>query len=280
MDVSNISQLFQIRNVFTEGKATSVQAGTSNDLIRQLSNQIIDKQQCGTVTDAATVPHKIRMDIYDKEDTSQPLEEMAQGALKYYLQVTKVFAASSAGQEQDLLDFKERLQKMDETIQGYQDILNGKSALPEGLEMDDIIQSLAKAMTNREEFVRNGVTYLNKWSSCFVTSDFFNNHMQKILGENKFAGKDQSTWMLDTSTSDIYSEIDRVLTETRDVTEELNQGIQRIYDALSKYESTDNYKKYLESRSAEYVSYFDKLEATSIQQIILHNLRQGPLKEV
>lgn len=280
MDISNISQLFQKSNVLTGGRHIAGQAATPSDLLQQISNQIVNKQQGRSEVKAPAKAQEIRMDTYDKEDSSQPLEEMARGALEYYLQVTKIFCSSSAAQEQNLLDFKERLQKMDETIQGYQDILSGKTSLPEGLSMDDIIQSLTREMANREEFVRDGVAQLNKWSGYFVTSDYFDKHMQKILGENKFADKDCSNWELDLSVSNIYSEIDRVLAETRSVTEELNQGVQRIYDMLKKYGSEDKYTVYLESWRSEYGSYFAQIEAKSIQQLILENLMQGPLQEV
>lgn len=280
MDMSNISQLFQKSNVLTGGRHIAGQAATPSDLLQQISSQIVDKQQGSSEAKAPVKAQEIRMDTYDKEDSSQPLEEMARGALEYYLQVTKIFCSSSAAQEQDLLDFKERLQEMDETIQGYQDILNGKTALPEGFSMENIIQSLAKAKANREEFIRDGVAHLNKWSGYFVTSDYFDKHMQKILGENKFEGKERSNWILDSSVSDIYSEIDRVLAETQSVTEELNRGVQKIYDMLKNNGSEDKYKTWLESCSSEYESYFDQIEAKSIQQLIMENLMQGSLHEI
>lgn len=285
MDMSNISHLFQKTSVFQAGgpftasKQASAQA-TAPSMLQQISNRMVSEQQSSAELDAAAKAKEIKMDTYDKTDSTQSLEEMPSEVLEYYLHVTKMFATSSGRQEQDLLDFKERLQGMDETIQSYQDILDGKAALPKNLNMEDVAQSLSKATQNREQFVKDGVEHLNKWSDYFVTSDNFDNHMQKVLDENKFSGKDGSHWMLDASASDIYSEIDRVLENTHNVTEELDRGVQRIYDVLESRGSGDKYKQYLESWRSERGSYFDQVEAKDIQQLIQENLMRGPMQEI
>lgn len=86
--------------------------------------------------------------------------------------------------------------------------------------------------------------------------------------------------MLDASASDIYSEIDRVLANTHNVTEDLDRGVQRIYDVLESRGSGDKYKQYLESWRSERGSYFDQTEAKDIQQLMQENLMRGPLHEV
>lgn len=275
MDMSNISHLFQTNNILLAGgKQTTKQTEAPSDILQQISEQTIRKQQGSTEAAAAAKAQEIKMDTYDKTDTSQPLEEMPREVLEYYLHVSKLFSTSSSRQEQDLLDSKDKLQGMDKTIQGYQDIIDGKSVLPEGLKMEDVVQSLAKAKQNREQFVKDGVEHLNKWSDYFVTSNNFDTHMKKVLGENKFAGKDRSNWMLDTA--DIYSEIDRVLAETRSVTEELDRGIQQIYNVLESRGFGDKYKHYLESWRAERGSYFDQFKAKNVQQLIQDNLMRDP----
>lgn len=284
MDLSNISQTFQKINVFqaggliAAGKQSAAQATAPGSMLQQISDQTIDRQQGIADADAAAKTKEIKMDAYDKADAAQSLEGKPSEVLEYYLHVTKIFATSAGRQEQELLDFKERLQGMDETIQSYQDILAGKSALPQGLNAEDVSQLLSKATQSREQLVKDGVERLNQWSDYFVTSDNFDKHMQTVLGENPFAGAESSEWRLDAAGSDIYSEIDRVLNNTHRVTETLDRGVRQIYDALESRGSGDKYKQYLESWRWERGSYFDRTEAKDIRQLIQENLMRGPLQ--
>ena len=59
------------------------------------------------------------------------------------------------------MDFKEQLQEWDRTIQGYQDILDGKVALPEGHTMQSILWSYQTAQRNREQFLQDGIAHIN-----------------------------------------------------------------------------------------------------------------------
>lgn len=286
MDVSKIAHLFQQNNMLYANNSISKcnrfsqQADTTSDMIKKISNQIITPKQGSADAESAKETQTIKMDTYTKTDSSQSLEEMPREVLEYYMGVTKLFANSSSSQEQDLLAFKERLQGMDQTIQGYQDILDGKAALPKELKTEDVIHSITEAKQMREQFVKDGVEHLNKWSSYFITSDIFDNLMQKVLGENKFAGQDGSNWMLDVSAADLYTEIDRVLTETQSVTAELERGIKRIYNVLKDRGFGDEYQHFLKSWHSELGSYFDQIEAKDVQQLMLDNLMQMPLQEV
>lgn len=279
MDMSNIAQLFQKNILLAGGRQAAKQAAVPGDMLQKLAERMIGEQQGSSKADAAAKAQEIELDAYDRTDDSKSLEEMPREVLEYYLHVTKMFSTSSGRQEQDLLDFKERLQGMDETIQGYRDILDGKSALAEGLSMEDVMKSLSKATQERERFVKDGIAHLNKWSGYFVTSDSFDGHMQKVLGENLFAGKDRSNWTLDPSASDLYSEIDRVLAETHRVTEELDRGVRRIYDVLESRGLGDKYQNHLEAWRSERGSYFDQIEAKDVQRLIQENLMRGPLQE-
>lgn len=255
-----------------------MQAAAPSNMLRKISAQMINGQQGIAEADAAAKAKEIKMDMYDKTDAAQSLEEMPSEVLEYYLHVTKMFAASAARQEQDLLDFKSRLQGMDETIQSYQDILAGKSALPESLNLEDVSQLLSKATQSREQFVKDGVEHLNQWGDDFVTSDNFDKHMKTALGENPFAGAEPSAWILDASASDIYSEIHRVLDNTHRVTEALDRGVQRIYDMLESRGAGDQYKQYLGSWRWERGSYFDQTGAKDILRLMQENGMGGPLQ--
>lgn len=272
MNMPNISNMFQKNILFAGGKQAAKNRTAPCDTLQQLSSQIIGKQQ-GSDKENAKL-HKLKVDTYDKTESSQDLDEMSDGALKYYLHVSKIFSTSSQRQEQDLLDFKDKLQEMDKSIKNYQDILNGHTELPENLKMEDVAQALTKATENREQFIKDGVSHLNKWSKYFITDDNFNNHMQKVLGDNKFAGRSPSDWMIDTSDSDIYSKIDKALAETHSITEELDRAVQKIYNMLEKDNPTDKYKHFLESWVSEDSLYFKQIDNNNIQAMILDNLKK------
>lgn len=285
MDLSNLSELFQKTNalqaggLFAGAKQAAKQAVPS-DMLQQISDKMITQEQGAAETEVAKKTLEIKLDTYTKTDSSRPLEEMPEEVLAIYMHITKLFANSASRQEQDLRDFKERLQGMDQTIQAYQDVLDGKSALPKGLNAEDVIKSITKAKEAREQLVKDGVEHLNRWSGDFITSDYYDTHIKKVLGENQFAGRDSSDWELDSSSSDIYAEIDRVLENTHSVTAELDRGVERIYNVLKERGFEDKYKHYVESWRSENGSYFNNIQAKSIQQIIMDNLKSGPLNEV
>ena len=93
-----------------------------------------------------------------------------------------------------------------------------------------------------------------------------------------FGAKDSSTWLIDPSASDIYGEIDRVLSEAHGVTEELQKGVDNIYSILEERGYGEKYKDYLRSWADPQNSYFDKTEEMNIQKLMIERLMKEPLK--
>lgn len=77
------------------------------------------------------------------------------------------------------MDFKEQLQEWDRTIQGYQDTLDGKAALPEGHTMQSILWSYQTAQRNREQFLQDGIAHINGYQYDEL---FSNKRVFEILG--------------------------------------------------------------------------------------------------
>lgn len=273
--------MFQQNSVLRAGGAAQAlqQKSTPSSMLNQISSQIIDRQDGLAEMESASKAQELKRDAYVKIETSQALDEAPREIVEYYAHVFKIFSNSSTRQENNLIAFKEKLQDMDATIQGYQDIMDGKSALPEGMGIEDISQSLESAKQTRAQFWNDGVKHLNKWGDDWVTSDAYDCHANKVLGENKFAGMDSSYWKLDASAADPYAEIDRALAATQSVTKELGRGIDSLTSLLKKHGYGEEYQRYLQSRNTQVSSFFDYAQAATVQQLMLDHLKSMPLQE-
>ena len=120
-------------------------------------------------------------------------------------------------------------------------------------------------------------------SSSFKTGSLILTTLKNVLGEDTFsafAAKEPSNWTIDPSASDIYSEIDRVLSEAHGVTDELQQGVDNIYSILQERGYGEKYKGYLDSWADPQNSYFDLTEEMNIQKLMIERLMQEPLLEM
>lgn len=283
MNLANISHLFQRSSLFqassllTAGKQNLGTPAASENMLQQISNQIIAKQQGEDGVSKTVKAQERLMDTYTEADSSSSLNEMSNGALEYYLGVSKFFSRIAEGQEKELISFRDNLQKIDSTIQGYQDILDGQEPLGNGQTVEDVTRFLAKAQQHREQFFNDGIEKLN-YEQKPCADKVFDRFMVKVFGENKFAEKDASDWNVDASASDIYAEIDRVIGETRSFKDEMERGVQKIYNILEERGYGDKYREYLKSGNPKYVSSFDQFAC--VQQMMIDNLMRTPLHEV
>ncbi len=122
---------------------------------------------------------------------------------------------SSICQENALMEYRNQLSAYDKTIQDYQDILDGKTALPDQMRIEDISQLLEATKEARETFLQKGAEKLNEMSAQGVDLNSLGSAYD-ILVPN--GSRDNERWNIDPSADDIYSEIDHALTSTRKVT--------------------------------------------------------------
>lgn len=239
MDMSRLSFAFQQNNIFAVkspfNKMLGQQQNPVTDVLNQISNKMIDTQARRAELESKIKTQEIKMDSYTQTDTTSALEEALPEALKMFLHICEFEADAGRREEQELTAFRDQLSAFDQMIQEYQDIVDGKTALSGDMTMDDVKNLLATVQMAREQFVQDGVERLNKWCvGDSVKGSSFDHYMQKIFGENKFAGMDISNWQIDPDAPDIYAEIDKALNATRSFTETMDEGVRRIKEALDK----------------------------------------------
>ncbi len=272
------NSILQKHPLFSANSGLSTPAGKPQTALQNISEQIVSKQRGDERLEELAKAAQIRKDTFVKTDKATPLEEAQTELLEVCLTIVRLHLTTAEGREQEISDFKEQLQEWDQTIQGYQDILDGKSSVPEGQTMQSVLQSYEKAQKGREQFLQDGITHINgyQYGESF-SNERVDYNLKAILGENKFAEKDPSAWLIDPTASDIYAEIDRVFSEVHGVEEEFRQGVEDIYSLLKERGYGEKYKIYLRSWFDPQSSYFDKTKEMDIQKLIIERLMKEPL---
>ncbi len=255
MYLSNIStflskSISQNRNLFSGNPALFGPDEKEQTTLQKLSNQIIAGQDSGEQLEDLSEIAQIKKDSYIPKNSSNknPLDDISDDVLKSYMGILNMYSAGSTRYQHELSDFKEQLQRMDDTIQSYQDILDGKAPLGEGQNMLDISLSCALAKVHRQQFFEHGMTHFNKDQFEIPNPDAHNHDdvyeklINTLLGDCQFALKDERDWGIDPYASDIYSEIDRVLTNLDGWIAETTQGIGRLYGLLYERGYGEKYK--------------------------------------
>ncbi|WP_124067341.1 hypothetical protein [Clostridium sp. E02] len=222
MNILQNSNLFQLNKQNPFNRKLGLQLPLKNNVLNEVANKAIEGKKNR---------YNFDIDTYSKIQYTGELEELPAEVLKYYSASLKVLSNISTDQEKALSSFKDRLISYDKQIQSYQDIADGKVSLPEGITSNDINSLLTETKQSREKYLEEGLKKINKWD--LYKSDFFNRTIHSAFGENIFT-ESSGNWKIDMNTSDIYAEIDKVIKSTRDVTQTLNEGINRIHDILER----------------------------------------------
>ena len=160
--LGNSNGILQSRNMLAANSGIFPPAEKPQTALQNISNQIISNRVRDEQLEDLSKSAQIRRDTYVKTDEATSLEEAPTELLELFLHNTKMYLTISEGYEQELSDFKEQLQEWDQTIQGYQDILDGKAALPEGETMESILLSYENAQKDREQFRQDGIAHINE----------------------------------------------------------------------------------------------------------------------
>lgn len=226
----------------------------ADDLLSRLANNMVSTQTQRAEQQTVARKREIEMDSYISELSGaddKSFEEMDTGLLKFLMNQYTNGARASQAYESTLTDFRDQLTAFDKTIQDYQDMLDGKTALPEQMTMETVTKLLDAAKTAREQFKNDGIKSINdsRWigspNSVYGHAKMFG----RVSGE--YADKDESFWKIDASAEDIYGEIDRVLGAVRDLGKRFEDGVATISKELEK-------RGYVEDK---YQAHFDKLRA-------------------
>ena len=225
-----------------------------DDALQRLSDNVIGAQEQRTEQQTAVHKREIERDAFISELTgaeNKNFEEMGSGLLKFLMNQFTNGARATQAYENALTDFRDQLTAFDKTIQDYQSMLDGKTALPEQMTMETVTKLLEAAKTAREQFKNDGIKSMedSRWigsaNSVYGHAKMFSN----VSGE--YADKDESFWRVDASADDIYGEIDRVLGAVRDLGQRFESGASTVAKELEK-------RGYAEDK---YQEHFDKLRA-------------------
>lgn len=142
----------------------------------------------------------------------------------------KVSANLSQQNEAVLMEYRDQLSAFDQTIQQYQDMLDGKAELPQQMKMEDVSMLLERTRAARELFLQEGAKELNRVGS--EGPDLTGKARQTAMGDLD-DGRDLR-WSIDASAKDIYGEIDRALAAAHKTTSLCREGASRIVAELKR----------------------------------------------
>lgn len=230
MNVSGMANLFHQNLGFPSRPLGQTGAAQPAGALNQLSENLLRTQE-GQKDGRARFD---TLELSAQAEESSPLEEMPEGLLHYYLNLCKVGANISRLQEADLMEYKQQLTAFDQTIQDYQDMLDGKAEPAWGMTQEDIAGLLERVKEARAQFLQQGAEKLNQTSAQGPTPErMLGRAYQNILGANASDGED-GPWQIDASAEDIYGEIDRALAAAHRVTGCFQKGASGLLAELKR----------------------------------------------
>ncbi|MCI8537925.1 MAG: hypothetical protein HFF18_04585 [Oscillospiraceae bacterium] len=233
MNVTNFANLFHQNNVFQQNRPLGQMLNRTpvNDTLNRLSENLLTAQ-------AQTKDLKARFDTLELsaeavafKETSA-LEDVPEGLLRFYLHMCRFGASLSQGQEDALTEYREQLSAFDQTIEAYQDMLGGKTALPEHMRREDAALLLEATKAAREQFLQEGAKELNRLSKERpLPKELLGSGYAMITGRTE---DDFARWQIDPSAKNIYEEIDRALASAHEVTSVFQDGAAGILAELKR----------------------------------------------
>ena len=235
MNVANLANLFHQGGALQQNRPLAQRLGQPpiNDALNRLSENLLTAQ--GRSMDLKDRFDTLELSAEAVESQKKPaLEDVPEGLLRFYLNQCKVGAYLSQQHETFLTEYRDQLSAFDQTIQEYQDMLDGKAALPEQMTREDAALLLETARAAREEFLQQGAAALNRFSAEGPTPrSVLGNGYSMIVGEAGSA-PEEPRWQLDASAGDIYGQIDRALASANRITSDFRDGASSILAELKR----------------------------------------------
>lgn len=230
MNVSSFANIFQQNRPLGQNL---VQPPVNDALNRLSENLLTAQEEQSKDLKARFDTLELSADAADSKEDST-MEEVPEGLLRYCLHLCRMGAMISQSQEQSLMEYRDQLSAFDQTIQEYQDMLDGKTALPEQMKREDVALLLENTKAAREQFLQQGAEKLNQVSKEGPTpKSFFRSTYSMVTGETN-STQDDSRWQIDPSAQDIYGEIDRALASAHKVTSTFQKGAANILAELKR----------------------------------------------
>lgn len=236
MNVSNLSNLFQQNSIFQQGRplGQKLRQPPVNDALLRLSQNFLTAQEQGKDLRKRFDTLELSAEAAGSKADSA-LSEMPKELLEVYLNQYKVAAHLSYRNEATLTEYRDQLSAFDQTIQEYQDMLDGKAELPQQMVLADVSMLLERTREAREQFLQEGAKELNRVGS--EGPDLTDKARQTVMG-NLDDGHDLR-WSIDASAKDIYGEIDRALASVNKAASMCREGASRIVAELKRRGQAD-----------------------------------------
>ena len=251
MNVSNLSNLFQQNSIFQQSRPLGQKLGQPlvNDTLHRLSENFLAAQEQGQDLRKRFDTLELSAEAADSK-TDSALSEMPRELLEVYLNQYKVAANLSHQNEAALMEYRDQLSAFDQTIQEYQDMLDGKAELPQELGVEDVAALLEQTRADRERFLREGAKTLNPMGDTGL--DISYKGAYQLLGDPEGAKNGDFRWRLDPDAGDIYGQIDRALEATRRADGVCREGASRVLAELRRRGLGEEsyYRPYYESEGA------------------------------
>ena len=236
MNITNLANLFHQNTIFQQGKLPGQKLGqpAASDTLYRLSQNFLTAQEQGQDLRKRFDTLELSAEAADRKADSA-LSGMPNELLEVYLNQYKVAANLSRQNGDALMEYRDQLSAFDQTIQEYQDMLDGKAALPQQMKMEDVSMLLERTRAAREQFLQEGAKELNRAGS--EGPDLTDKARQTVMGDLD-DGHDLR-WSIDTSAKDIYGEIDRALASAQKVSSMCREGASRIVAELKRRGQAD-----------------------------------------
>ena len=263
MNVSNLAGLFQRNGFFQQSQALGQKLGQPpvNDTLHRLSQNFLTAQEQGQDLRKRFDTLELSAEAADSKADSA-LSEMPTELLEVYLNQYKVAAHLSHQNEAALTEYRDQLSAFDQTIQEYQDMLDGKTELPQKMKPEDVSILLERTRAAREQFLQEGAKELNRVGS--EGPDLTEKARQTVMGDLD-DGRDLR-WSIDASAKDIYGEIDRALASAGKTASMCREGASRVVAELKRRGQVD--QPYHQLR-------FDKQDSTVERTAMFQDIYEG-----
>lgn len=212
----------------------------TQDILGRMSENLLNTQEQTSLRD------RVELKLSSVLDTEySTLSETPTEALKFYAGILDMYARFNSMTEHALTEYRDQLAAFDQTIQEYQDMLDGKAALPEDMTIEQVQTMLNLVKETRAQFLQDGGKEVNRrlsFSNSFADDRLFNHTASAVLGESfENAGKGADFWYIDPNAENIYGEIDRALVAVDSLTQTCRKGISAIASELRRrgYDDSD-----------------------------------------
>ena len=205
----------------------------AQDVLGRMSENLMDVPQQTSFQDRVELKFS---GVLDTEYSA--LSEVTTETLKCFAGLLDAYARFNSMTEHALTEYRDQLTAFDQTIQEYQDMLDGKAALPEDMTTEQVQAMLDLGKEPRAQFLQEGGKEVNRRlavSNSYADDRLFNHVVSAVLGESfENAGKGADFWRIDPNAEDIYGELDRALGAVDSLTKTCRQGLGAIATELTR----------------------------------------------